>query len=266
MGCERLQDLHLPPVNRYSPSPLYQQIFDTVRVSIENGTLEPGDSLPTEAELMHCFQVSRYVVRQAVQALAQQGLIYTEHGRGSFVSHKPIEKPLDVLQSFHASMVSAGYQVEVEVKRKELVHPPINIAQNLGLKEQAQTFYLERVAYLDGKPINSMFSHIAHGPWEIDKLLDFPGGSLYQFLYENFRIRLVRSQSYIEIISAGEKETHLLNVPRGSILMQVSSLTCDKSGRKVEFSRVVYPGHRFRFRFDSTLQQDDKGNDLFVLS
>lgn len=52
---------------------------------IRDGRLVVGDKLPTEAELMNEFGVSRTVVREAISRLAAGGLVETRHGIGTFV-------------------------------------------------------------------------------------------------------------------------------------------------------------------------------------
>ncbi|GJJ22572.1 GntR family transcriptional regulator [Mycolicibacterium mageritense] len=53
------------------------------------GDLPPGHKLPSEAELIDEFGVSRTVVREAVTRLRAEGLVETFQGRGSFVLAVP---------------------------------------------------------------------------------------------------------------------------------------------------------------------------------
>jgi GntR family transcriptional repressor for pyruvate dehydrogenase complex len=53
------------------------------------GELAPGSKLPSEAELIEEYAVSRTVVREAVTRLRAEGLVETQHGRGSFVLAVP---------------------------------------------------------------------------------------------------------------------------------------------------------------------------------
>ena len=53
------------------------------------GDLAPGAKLPSEAELVEEYAVSRTVVREAVTRLRAEGLVETQQGRGSFVLAVP---------------------------------------------------------------------------------------------------------------------------------------------------------------------------------
>ena len=52
---------------------------------IRQGLLNVGDKLPTESELVRCYDVSRTVVREALSKLQAAGLVETRHGIGTFV-------------------------------------------------------------------------------------------------------------------------------------------------------------------------------------
>ncbi len=246
-------------IDRHSPIPLHQQLSDILAKSIEEGSFKPGNHLPSENDLMNIFGVSRYVVRQTLNNLGRQGLIYTEHGRGSFVSGYQIEKPLDVLQSYHESMRKSGLSVEVRLLTKSVMLPPGHIANQLGLSTNEQAFYLERVAYIGDSPLNILISYIPLSRLDTANLMQFSDGSFYEFLTREFKIKLKRSRSYIEVVFAGEYESRLLNLSRGSVLLQITGVVYDDVDQPVEYSRVVYPATKFRFRFDSFMS--DRAND-----
>ena len=52
---------------------------------IIDGTLQPGDKVPSERQLSQRLQVSRPLVREALKELRGRGVIETKHGKGSFV-------------------------------------------------------------------------------------------------------------------------------------------------------------------------------------
>lgn len=69
-------------------TPLYLQIKDLIVSMIERKELKPGDRVPTEAEMIEQYQVSRVTVKNAYKLLVDDGIIYRIAGKGSFVSAK----------------------------------------------------------------------------------------------------------------------------------------------------------------------------------
>jgi GntR family transcriptional repressor for pyruvate dehydrogenase complex len=70
---------------------LYQQLADNIKAQILHGELESGNKLPNERDLSEKFGVSRTVVREAMKALAQEGLIEVQPGRGTYVVYQTMD-------------------------------------------------------------------------------------------------------------------------------------------------------------------------------
>ena len=83
-GCVLLPTL--THVIEFDPTrPKWQQIAETLRARIADGTLPPR-SLVSEVQLEAEFGVARGTVRKAIAALRDDGLLVTTPGMGSFVT------------------------------------------------------------------------------------------------------------------------------------------------------------------------------------
>jgi GntR family transcriptional regulator of arabinose operon len=74
-----------------SPQPLYDRLRKAIMEQIEDGTLRPGQSLPSERTLQTRLKVSRITIRQALSALTQTRYVRNVPYVGSFVLEKPKE-------------------------------------------------------------------------------------------------------------------------------------------------------------------------------
>ncbi|WBB81599.1 winged helix-turn-helix domain-containing protein [Micromonospora sp. WMMD882] len=68
---------------------MYEQVVDDITTSIRNGTLRPGDKLPTIADLAHQYKSSDNPIKRALWILDERGWIEVHQGKGSFVADKP---------------------------------------------------------------------------------------------------------------------------------------------------------------------------------
>ncbi len=68
---------------------LARDLADRLSESIRSCVYRSGEKLPTEAEIIKQFGVSRTVVREAISSLQAAGLVETRHGIGTFVRSSP---------------------------------------------------------------------------------------------------------------------------------------------------------------------------------
>jgi DNA-binding FadR family transcriptional regulator len=59
---------------------LSDQVFDRLKRLITSGEMKPGDEMPSERVLMERFGVGRPAIREAMQSLANMGLVVISHG------------------------------------------------------------------------------------------------------------------------------------------------------------------------------------------
>ncbi len=80
-------------INLDSDVPAQRQIVDNVRVLLVEGTLRPGDSLPSVRRLAMELGVHFNTVAQAYRELAAEGWIDLKHGRGAEVVERAPTPP-----------------------------------------------------------------------------------------------------------------------------------------------------------------------------
>ncbi|MGW0698075.1 GntR family transcriptional regulator [Streptomyces sp. NPDC002867] len=74
------------PESKQDRRPPYQHAADELRRDILQGRIKPGEQMPAIRELQERFGVANMTMRSALNVLREEGLIYTIHGRGSFVA------------------------------------------------------------------------------------------------------------------------------------------------------------------------------------
>jgi len=101
---------------------LYEEIVSQIQDLIIQEQLQPGDKLPPERQLIKQFGVSRTVVREAIRALEEKGLVEVKHGRGVYVaqlSSDSVSESLALLFRVRKSSLMALLEVreilEVEI-------------------------------------------------------------------------------------------------------------------------------------------------------
>ena len=73
-------------VDHHSPVALYRQLADLIRDQVRSGELAPRAALPSESWLCQRHGLGRGTVRRAMQALRDEGVVYTLPQRGTYVA------------------------------------------------------------------------------------------------------------------------------------------------------------------------------------
>ena len=109
--------------------PLYRQIALQVKSAVEDGSLHPGDKLPTVRELSQELATASGTVKRAYDELARQGVIEMTQGKGTFIAQPATENSrkeqamaaidgmLDCLQSL--SFTQQEIQIFLDLKLRE---------------------------------------------------------------------------------------------------------------------------------------------------
>jgi GntR family transcriptional repressor for pyruvate dehydrogenase complex len=95
---------------------LSDAVFDRILRAIKSGAYAVDERLPTEHALAAEFQVSRPVVRDALQRLRDQGLIYSRRGAGSFVREQGVREPLGFGQMENLSDLQHCYDFRITIE------------------------------------------------------------------------------------------------------------------------------------------------------
>jgi GntR family transcriptional regulator len=100
--------------------PFHRQIVDQIRYGIASDRLMPGEQLPTVRELAVHLQVNPNTVRKAYSELEILGILDTQQGTGTFVSHQQVEIGQDekqrMLRQICDELVARGNQYGFTVK------------------------------------------------------------------------------------------------------------------------------------------------------
>ena len=240
-------------INRTPHMPLYLQLKERIQDEIVSGFFEVGDKIPTEKELEEKYEISRTTVRQAIEELVLEGLLYKRQGIGTFVSEPKPEFALGKLTSFTEDQKRRGYQPSSDRMSLDLVLPTLRVANKLEIAENyqsSQIYELIRLRFADNKPVGIHSTYFFESNRfsfdDVDhesKLQDF---SLYRF-FEKHGLYPVNADESIEAVSANLLEAELLEVSPKSPLLLVARTTYDNFSSPIEFSKMVYRADRYRY-------------------
>lgn len=97
--------------------PIYTQIVNQVQTQVVNGTLKPGDQLPTVRALAEDLRVNFNTVARAYRLLDEERIISTQQGRGTYITEIPPPKVSarlrkEMLEALTETFVSEAMRLE----------------------------------------------------------------------------------------------------------------------------------------------------------
>lgn len=233
-------------VDHSSPVAAYVQLMNYFSDAIKRGEYKLGDKLPSENDICRKFGVSRTTVRQALQLMSQQDLVFSVHGRGTFVKAPAISNELTRITSFSQVLQQKGLDGRTYI---HAFNSDISQGHPLMGKDVVS---LELLGYISNAPVvyyRSYFhSDLGNKMLEAAKEAEGKNSAFSTYdLYE--KLGVVRSQvdQTIRAINASEELAEILHVPVGMALITLESVNYSPDGTALEYKTGYYRSDIYSF-------------------
>jgi GntR family transcriptional regulator len=230
----------------------YEEIAEYLRTLIAER--EPGDLLPSEAELCRRFEVSRMTARHAVQTLEREHLLHRRRGKGTFVSPRPIPRLLGSPLSFTESMERRGLEASSRIIEARRGPPSEADIKALGIAADAGVGILERIRYADGVPM--AIERAVLSPSCRDVLDTIGEGSLHVAFEASGRIPS-RATAQVDARPATARERELLDLGPAGVVLCERRVIYDQDDVPLEHTETRYAADRYVF--DVMMYRDEPG-------
>jgi GntR family transcriptional regulator len=213
------------------PVPKYYKLAESLKKEINAGIFQPGDQLTPELELCQTYQMSRGTVRQAVQLLVDEGLLWREQGRGTFVRTPLARSQHFSLSSFNDEMVRQNRQPSTRVLVMEKMPASPTVANRLDLDPDTPVFHIQRLRLADGQPVALETRYLAQSLCPDLLNEDLNTQSLHGLFVNKYHIPLVRMEHVVEVRPLSAELAPLLKATPETSAFYVDRVTfTEKSG------------------------------------
>jgi len=229
-------------INKKSPVPIYFQLKQIILDKIKKNEWTPNSIISSERELSEIFEVSRMTIRQAINDLVNDGILYRERGKGTFVSQPRIEQS-DVM-SFTEAATNQGFQAATTVKSFKIQAPDLSIIEKLGLQGCEDIYYMQRLRKID--------SHIV-GIEEIYLPVRLAGelqgmnlsGSLYKILKDTYDYTINHIQTSLEAVIPSKDKLNLFQVNEVVPLLKMTGVHITDKNLKLFYEESLYRSDKY---------------------
>lgn len=231
-------------INKKSPIPAYYQLKNIIMEKINSGEYAENSLIPSERELSDSSGISRMTVRQALTQLVQEGTLYRERGKGTFVAKSKIAQKN--ISSFSQTVRNKGMQPKTEVLKLEKIKAPENIKKMLELEDNDLVYNLKRLRFANDVPVAIEENFI---PEKYCPQLDAQDltGSLYRVLTEEYSHKIDFLENVIEAGKASVEDRELLKIASDTPVLKVSAVVHTASDLKLFYENSKYRSDEYKY-------------------
>lgn len=233
--------------------PLWRRIEQELRAEILSGALPVGERLPSEGDLTRRFSAHRHTVRRALAALAQQGIVRTEQGRGSFVHDSAIGYTIGRRTRVEANLVGQNRKFSGRLLSARVSTADAVAIDALGLRGRTpQVLVVEVLNESNGVPV-SLVRHVLAAI----RFAAFPEayasscGSVTAALAACGVSDFVRSKTTVSTRLPTPEEAKHLQQPTVLPVLVSETIDAEPDGAPVKYAVARFAGERIRLVLDT---------------
>ena len=236
-------------IDKTIPTPLYYQLQQIIKENIENGVWKPGDTIPTEQEMMDVYQISRSTIRQAVLSLVNDGYLRREKSKGTIVTSLTGRmRFVGSLISFTAEMNAKGIPHYSRIITQKVIPADEEISEKLQIKKKEKVYYLRRLRNVNDRPYLVDEHFIPYSLCEGIEEKYKENSSLYNLLQIDYHFDLHYGQIEFEPIVPPSKEViELLGIFPNTSLMLAERIVYSEKNKPLDYFRAIIHG---KFKID----------------
>ena len=225
-----------------APQAPYARVKQHLLDGLEAGRWPAGALMPSEAELVAEFGVSRMTIGRALRELQAEGLVQRSQGLGTFAAPLHRVSSQLTLRDLHEEIESRGHhhQAVVHLQRKQAATAAL--AAQLGVAPGAEVFHTVIVHFEEGVALQCEDRYVnpACAPKYLEA--DFTRTTPTEWLFRH--TALWRAQYSIEAGAATRREAGLLGIEATAPCLIVVRRTFTRQA-PITLARLVHPGARY---------------------
>jgi GntR family phosphonate transport system transcriptional regulator len=224
---------------------LWRQIADAIRLDIVGGKLANGDKLAGELPLAARFGVNRHTVRRAIAVLVDEGVLRTEHGRGTFVAGaRRLSYPIGRRTRFSEGLAGQARERRSVLLSSRIERATLRLAEALGLKVGTRLIRQETVSFADGRALARATGWLPEARFAGFDAAYVEAGSVTAALRRYGIEDYSRGSTRISARHATTEEAQALKLAPGSVVLVSDAVDVDATGVPIHAMLTRFPADR----------------------
>lgn len=229
---------------------LWRQIAQRMEREIISGNRQPGEKLPTEHQLATEFAVNRHTVRRAVAALAEQGLVRIEQGRGTFVQEAVLDYRVKRRTRFSENLNAHKREPSGKLLRVWETLAEDAVAKALEIRKGSPVVVIDRLGEADGRPVSISTHYFPKARFATIGSTYAETGSISAALASLGVPDFTRRTTRVTARTARAADARMLAQAPNKPILMTEGINVDGDGRPVEYSVSRWACDRVQIVFE----------------
>ena len=243
-------------IDRDSFEPAYIQLANILRHQIAEGLFRVGDQLPSESQLCHRYGISPMTVRRTINLLADEGIISTVQGRGTFVKSIELSEATFDLQELK-DLFKKDQSGNIKLLDARVVSANDRIGRKLDIPFGSAVIYIRRLFSRENTPVFYHRAYLVYDPTRPIVEAEMDVTSLQGLFAGSNNSILKYGQLNIEATLLTSEEAELLKRPRPQAAFYLEHLFYDYDDRPISWGFFIIPSNRLHFTAQVGLSHSD---------
>lgn len=240
------------------PKTKFEMIYIDLKRKIEAQEYNFQELLPSENTMAGIYGCTRNTIRRAIQALVGEGYVQTMHGIGVRVIYQPVDQTTFTIGGIESFKESAARNLRKSstkvIQFTELIADD-RIAKKSGFSIGTELYYIQRVRYLDEKPlildINMFIKNAVPGLTK-----QIAEKSIYEYLENDLGMSIITSKRKFTVERITEIDEKYLELNDYNCLAVISNQTYNSDGILFEYTQSRHRPDYFCFQDTATRRRN----------
>jgi len=223
------------------------QLQEIIQEMIDNEELQAHDPIPTEQAFCQYHDVSRMTVRSAIMTLVNEGVLYREQGKGTFVAPKKPHYRMSGLKGLTEAMEELGYEVSAEIQSFSYTECSKKIANIIGINEDEKAIEIRRLRYVDDEiyALETIWMNPLQYPNLTEEKLE--AAPLYDIFRETYGFYPAYTRQIVEPVRLNDVEKNAFNLSGEPLGLLFERTTYTDDDQVIEYTKSVYRIDKHQF-------------------
>lgn len=236
-----------PVIDKKSVIPIYYQLAKYLEELIQTGRLQPGEALPTEMELAQQFEISRMTVRKAIGELVAAGMVYTQQGKGTFVSMPKLDNVVFELDNYNQEIKDRGLTGKATILEARIVRANQQLMDKFKITDKSTRFlYFRMVLAAEDEPLAYERKYTIYTKRKPILESELQDSSLTNLVSVHSDSMPVSSKKVLQVSVATKEEASILQIPIKAPVFVMEQTVYNAEHQPIGWSKSVYRGDRYQ--------------------